>query len=124
EEAVSIRNDLSIDLKNELLQIAALDVSMESSDALKLSTRGAIRRWSAEQMLIDNLVVTYAYDAEKLWTLVQPLLPPETLETLKGLEVAGQAERTLTLNGPYPTGVPPLQAIAMLSGEGSVALDR
>jgi len=122
EDRVAIRNDLSVDPKTETAIINLLDIDMPTSGAAKVSTRGKISQWST-QRVIDNLKLTLDYDLQKLWPLVKPMLAGETQESLKDLKILGKSQRTFTVTGRYPADLPSNEAIALLSAEGSLAIE-
>src|SRR4029078_13314015 len=82
--------------------------------------------WEVQRKL-DGVALDLAYDLEKLWPLIKPMLAPETQESLKDLKIAGQQKRTFNVRGSYPAKVAGSdrelafhESIANVSGDGAL----
>jgi hypothetical protein len=101
EDKVVLDNNLLADTNAKTATINALALSMPTSNAAGLSVKGTVRDWQVQRQL-DGVALDLAYDLEKLWPLIRPMLAPETQQSLKDLKIAGQQKRTFNVRGSYP----------------------
>ncbi len=121
EPKVTIANDVGIDLVTKSAKINALKVDMPASGALVLNVTGGVTDWETKRQ-IDNIVVKFAGDWDKLWPIARPLLSPEQQEQFKDLKISGKFDRTINASGSFPAGITQQEAIKLLSADGSVTI--
>jgi hypothetical protein len=135
EDLLSVVNDLSADTKTNTATIRNLLVNMESTGALRLAiSDGQLADWADQRKITKELQAKLRVDWPKLWTIVRPMLDPETQESLKDMQLAGAMEKTFTVSGSFPaTGtnkrgervtLGTARALRSLSAYGGVAFDR
>ncbi len=73
--------------------------------------------------MIIRLRIQANYDLAKLWTIVKPMLSPDTQQQLADLTVTGHQQRAFTISGSYPADKPFNEAIAMINLGGYVTVD-
>ena len=103
EDLLTVTNDLSADTKTDTATIKNLLVNMESTGALRLAVSdGQLIDWGAQRKITKALQAKLRVDWPKLWTIVRPMLDPETQDSLKDLQLAGVMEKTFTVSGSFP----------------------
>lgn len=128
EKQIAIKNDLSANLKTSTANINTLTVDMPESKAVGVVVTGGVNDWLVKRELRD-VRLDLSYDLAKIWPIVQPMLAPETQETLKDLKVVGKYTKPFTLRGSFPAknarGEELLfnQSVRSLSGEGGLTID-
>ncbi len=122
EDQLDVGNNLLLDTVAHNATINNLAVNMKSSGAMSLDVTGKIVDWQSQRKL-DGIKAVLKYDLAKLWPIVKPLvLTPEQREQYKQMDMAGTFERTITVSGTYPEGVPFQQAIRGLLVQGGLAI--
>src|SRR3954447_520340 len=135
EDLLTVTNDLSADTTSDTATIKNLLVNMESTGALRLAiSDGQLVDWADQRKIAKELKAKLRIDWPKLWTIVRPMLDPETQESLKDMQLAGVMEKTFTVSGSFPaTGLnkrgervslPTGRAVRSLVAYGGVAFDR
>jgi hypothetical protein len=143
EPQVAIRNAVDVDTNAANATIKQLSIDMPSSKALYVSVAGRIIDWNNARILTgigdkaqQGMQVSLAYDMEKLWPIIHPLIAPKAEpgkpapeDKLKDLKIVGKYQRTIHLRGSFPAtdkDKHPLkfyQAIQYLQGDGGFAFD-
>ncbi|HEV7299173.1 MAG TPA: hypothetical protein VGN72_07390 [Tepidisphaeraceae bacterium] len=121
EDQIDIGNDLLIDLTKSDAVLNAVTLKMDSSGALAVTAKGAVRDYMNARRF-DNIVADVAYDLEPLWLLAKPLVPVDLKPTLANLKPSGKVERRFTVSGQYPTNLPFHEAIKQVVATGSLAV--
>lgn len=135
EDLLTVTNDLSADTKMDTATIKNLLVNMESTGALRLAVSdGQLVDWADQRKIAKEIQAKLRVDWPKLWTIVRPMLDPETQDSLKDLQLAGVMEKTFIVSGSFPaTGLnkrgervslPAARAVRSLAAYGGVAFDR
>ena len=66
---------------------------MESTGALRLAVSdGQLVDWADQRRIAREIQAKLRVDWPKLWTIVRPMLDPETQESLKDMQLAGVME--------------------------------
>jgi hypothetical protein len=103
EDLLTLANDLAANLKTNSATINNLSVNMQSTGALALSlSNGELVDWANERKIADKLKAHLKVDWPKFWTLVKPMLDPDTQKSFADLEIAGVMERDFTVSGSFP----------------------
>jgi hypothetical protein len=101
EKQLVIANDLVADPTKKIATINNVELSMPQSQAAGVKLKGTIHDWEIQRKL-DGTTLALAYDLEKLWPMIKPLLDPQTQESYKDLKIAGKFERVFAVAGSYP----------------------
>ncbi len=118
EPAIHLGNDVQVaGQATQTLTINNLSVSMQTSKALDFSMHGAVADL-AHRRELRNLNATLAYDLEKLWKTIYPMMSPANRESLKDVRMTGQYTQQFTASGSYPAGVPFNIAIRSVQTQG------
>jgi hypothetical protein len=139
EDLITLSNDLTVNNSNDpardTITIGNIELAMQSSGALALKISGGqLSDWSDKRKIVDKLQAHVRIDWPKFWTLIKPVLDPETLKSLEDLELAGVMERDFVVSGGFPaTGLDkrgrPItlttpQSLKFLNAYGGLAFDR
>jgi hypothetical protein len=128
EDKIVVQNGFDIDFGTYSIIIPKanpISVSLESTGALAVQITGTINDVPLRRQIPDDNPVRIQanYDLAKLWTIVKPLLSPDTQKQLADLTVTGHQQRAFTISGSYPADKPFNDAITMLNVGGYVTVD-
>jgi hypothetical protein len=128
EDKIVVRNGFDIDFGTYSIIIDKanpISVSLESTGALAVQITGTINDVPLKRQIPDDNPVRIQanYDLAKLWTIVKPLLSPDTQQQLADLTVTGHQQRAFTISGSYPADKAFNDAIAMINVGGYVTVD-
>jgi hypothetical protein len=135
EDLLTVANDVSADTKTATATIKNFAVNMESTGALRLAiSDGQLQDWAEQRKITKELRAKVRVDWPRLWTIVRPMLDPETQDSLKDLQLAGVMDRQFLVSGSYPVhgtdrrGNPIVlttaQALKFLNAYGGVSFDQ
>lgn len=122
EEQLAIDNDVSVDPGKQIANISKLTLAMKSSNAVNLAANGTINDWDDRRQFKD-VTINLSYDLAELWKIIYPMLAPETQESLKTLQVAGQDKTQFTIFGSFPGSQPTNEAIQSLDVQGGFPIE-
>lgn len=121
EPEITFVNQLNLDQTAKVLKIDRLTFATETTGALRAAATGTIRDYDSARTL-DKLVLELDYDAKPLWSILRPLMDPETGgKSLEEFALAGKRKETIEVTGSYPVNDP--HAITKVHATGGFALD-
>jgi hypothetical protein len=121
EPHLAVANNVVLDSKAQRLQLNDLSFSTETTHAVRMVTSGAISELDTNRRL-ENVVIKLDYDAAALWTILKPLMDPETGgKSLDEFTMTGKRLEQITLSGSYPANDP--KPIRSLHIDGGFALE-
>jgi hypothetical protein len=108
---------------------------MQSTGALALAlSNGQLIDWGNQRKIADKLTAHLHIDWPKFWTLIRPMLDPDTQTSFADLEIAGVMDRDFIVSGGYPAtgnnrrGQPitlnTAQSLRFLTASGGLKIDR
>jgi hypothetical protein len=121
EPHVAVANNVVLDSAAKQLKLNDLSFSTETTHAVRMVANGTVHEYDTKRRL-ENVVVKLDYDAAALWTILKPLMDPETGgKSLDEFTMTGKRLEQITLGGSYPADDP--KAIQSLHMEGGFALE-
>jgi hypothetical protein len=100
---------------------------MPKSQAVGVKFNGKVTDWVKARTISGvssgPAQLDLAYDLEKIWPIVKPMLTPEMQQQYKDLKIAGKYTKTFTISGAYPEAKTSQQSLASLNLDGGLALD-
>lgn len=117
---VRLAGAVRANFETESLALEQLTLSMPQSNAISLAASGTIEQFLTQRHL--NLKADLAYDAERLWQVIYPLLPAETKAELADAKILGIEKRQFVVQGSFPADMPFNEAIQGLTASGGVGL--
>jgi hypothetical protein len=135
EDLLTVTNDVAADVKTDTATIHTLGVNMQSTGALAIAlSNGQLIDWANQRKIADKLQAHVRIDWPKLWTLVRPMLDPDTQKSFEDLELAGVMERDFTVSGSYPAkgtnrrgeeiALNTAQSLRFMNAYGGLKIDR
>jgi hypothetical protein len=122
ERSIKIGDDLTFDAIGQSLAIRSCSVAMQSSHALDATLSGTIQNISTSRDF-ENVNLDVSYNLAKLLDMIQPMLSPQTRQTLDPYKITGVQKHTIQITGSFPSGQSFQQSIKQLSIAGSIGLD-
>jgi hypothetical protein len=103
EDLLTVTNDVAANPKTDTATIHNLGVNMQSTGALAVAlSNGQLIDWANQRKIADKLQAHVRIDWPKFWTLVRPMLDPDTQKSFEDLELTGMMERDFTVSGSFP----------------------
>ena len=135
EDLLSLTNDVTADTGTNTATVRDLSLNMQSTGALALAlSNGQVIDWAGQRKIADKLHARLHIDWPKFWTLVRPMLDPDTQKSFADLELAGVMDRDFTVSGSFPAtgankrGEPitlnTAQSLKYLMAYGGLKIDR
>lgn len=128
EPKIAVRNSVALISKPMDVELREVSLSLSASNAVSLGARGAIRSLQSERRF-DGLSVDLAYDLEKLWPIIKPMLPASAQKDVEKSAMAGRHQARIPVTGSFPakdpkTGTPMAfhESIRFVEANGLIAV--
>ena len=121
EPKIAMAVDVSADTVAHNAKISSLRVDTPNSGAVQLIVTGGVTDWETKRQM-DNIVVHFNGEWDKLWPIIKPLIPADTRAQVNDLVLTGKFERVINVSGSLPANVPFNEAVKSLSADGSVVI--
>ena len=105
EPKIVVRNDLALLAKPMDVELRDVSLALPTSNALSVNARGAVRAINNERRF-DGLAIDLAYDLEKLWPIIKPMLPASAQKDIERSAMAGRHQTRIPITGSFPATDP------------------
>jgi hypothetical protein len=105
EPKLALRNNVALLSKPMDVELRDVSLTLPASQAVSLNARGAVRSLNTERRF-DRLSIDLAYDLEKLWPIIKPMLPASAQKDVERSTMAGKHQTRIPITGSFPATDP------------------